>query len=178
MNTYIMLLRGINVGGKNILRMADLRALLGELGLENVKTYIQSGNVVFQSANNDKDSLAGEIGAEIARSHDLNPQILLLTVGEFQQAVAANPFIEGQSEPKKLHLFFLAAPADQPDWERLEAVRKDGEQFQLLDQVFYLYAPEGIGRSKLAVIVEKALGVPVTARNWRSVSKILEMATE
>jgi uncharacterized protein (DUF1697 family) len=176
MNTMIMLLRGINVGGKNILRMAELRAVLQEIGLEQVKTYIQSGNVVFQSAKNDRDGLVEEISMAIEKSHGLNPQILLLTVGEWQEAMAANPFPEGESEPKNLHLFFLASIPDNPDFGKLEALEAESEQFQLIDHVFYLYAPEGIGRSKLATSVEKALGVPVTARNWRTVEKIMDMA--
>ncbi len=175
MNNTIMLLRGINVGGHNKLRMQDLRSLLENLGLENVRTYIQSGNVVFQADSRSKEQLTQEISAAIQTQHGLSPRILLLNEEEFVAAVEGNPFPEGESEPKKLHFFFLAEPAANPDIEKMEALKKESEQYQLDEQVFYFYAPEGIGRSNLAAAAEKLLGVPTTARNWRTVTKIKEL---
>lgn len=175
MNTWIMLLRGINVGGNNILRMQDLRQLLEGLDLENVRTYIQSGNVVFQGDGRNRQALAQEISAAILESHDFAPEILLFDLSDWLQAISANPYPQASSNPKSLHLYFLAETAQNPDFAKLDSLKSESEQYRLIDEVFYLYAPEGIGRSKMANSVEKALGVRATARNWRTVSKINEM---
>lgn len=176
METFVALLRGINVGGRNTVRMQALRDLLGDLGLAAVKTYIQSGNVAFQSGGQNAAALAEAIGAAIADVHGFRPQVMVLPLADLQTAVAANPYPEAAADPKSVHLYFLAAAPDEVDWEPLDDVKKESERYQLIDNVFYLHAPEGIGRSKLAAKVEKALGVPVTARNWRSTQKILDMA--
>ena len=176
MNTYIALLRGINVGGNNKLPMKALTTLLETLGLQQVKTYIQSGNVVFQSERTDNAALAKEITAAIAQAHGFAPQVFLLDAQALAAALAANPFPEGTGEPKSLHLFFLDSMPPQPNLAALEAVKAPNERFALIDQVFYLHAPDGIGRSKLAESVGKGVGVSITARNWRTVSTIFEMA--
>ena len=106
MNSYVALLRGINVGGRNLLPMQALRALLEELGLHNVKTYIQSGNVVFQSGEANLAALATRISEQIEASHGFAPHVLLLPAADLQQAIAANPFPEAESEPKSLHVGF------------------------------------------------------------------------
>ncbi|CAG0974625.1 hypothetical protein ANRL3_01726 [Anaerolineae bacterium] len=176
MNTFIALLRGINVGGNTILPMRDLVRVLEGLGLKNVRTYIQSGNVIFQSKEKDASRLANKISTEIDQARGLSPQVLILGVKELQAAIASNPFPEGEREPKSLHLFFLDTVPDKPDLETLASIKTKSEQFKLVKQVFYLYAPDGVGRSKLAAKVEKALGVAVTARNWRTVNEVLSIA--
>lgn len=178
MKTYIALLRGINVGGKNILPMKELAAQLEGLGLANVATYLASGNVVFQSAASDVDRLADEIKAAIGQNHGFTPQILIRSGQDLQDAIAANPFPEAESQPKALHFFFLESPPADPDLAGLESLKTTTERFKLVDDVFYLHAPEGIGRSKLAARAEKLLGVAATARNWRTVSKVMAMAAE
>jgi uncharacterized protein (DUF1697 family) len=178
MNTYIAFLRGINVGGNNILPMKELSKVLEDLGLENVKTYLASGNVVFQSEMTDLAGLSGDIKAAIGRSHGFTPQILIRSAQELRQAIATNPFPEGESEPKTLHAYFLESVPTSPDLAQLDSVKSASERYKLVDTVFYLYAPDGIGRSKMATSVEKALGVPATARNWRTVDKVMAMAAE
>lgn len=158
--------------------MKEIRELLENEGLQNVRTYIQSGNVVFQSEENDTLRLAVNISGAILEAYGFEPAVLILTSEEMEEAIAANPFPEAESEPKFLHLFFLASVPRSPDLQALEDLKRGEERFALRGAVFYLHAPEGIGRSKLAAKVEKALGVPVTARNWRSVSKIMAMALE
>ena len=91
------------------------------------------------------------------------------------QAIAANPFPQAEAEPKTLHLYFLTDSPENPDLNRLDQLKRGTEQYRLSDKVFYLYAPDGIGRSKLAEQVEKALGVAATARNWRTVSKVMAL---
>jgi uncharacterized protein (DUF1697 family) len=157
--------------------MRELVQLLEELGLENVKTYIQSGNVVFQSKRTDRAKLSVEISAAIGESYGFTPQIFILDIEALQTAMAANPFPEGEAEPKSLHLFFLSAVPADPDLGALETVKVDSERFELIDNVFYLHAPDGIGRSRLAERVGRGWDVSITARNWRTVTKIMEMAT-
>ncbi len=176
MNTYIGLLRGINVGGNNKLPMKELVVLLQGLGLQQVKTYIQSGNVVFQSDRTDCAALCREITAAIDKSHGFAPQLFILTIAELQAAIAANPFPEGENEPKSLHLFFLDATPANPDWQKVEALKAPNERFALIGKVFYLHAPDGIGRSQLAEKFNRGWGVGITARNWRTVSEIAQMA--
>ena len=174
METYIALFRGINVCGRNILPMADLKDLLHSIGLQNVKTYIQSGNVVFQAKDINFSDVSFQIKNALEASHGFSPEILILRLEQFSTALSTNPFPE--AEPKTLHLFFLATVPQAPDLEKIDQLKQNGEKFALVDKVFYLYAPEGIGRSKLASKVEKLLGVPTTARNWRTVNKIIDLA--
>lgn len=170
MPTYIALLRGINVGGKHILKMADLRTLLTDLGFANVQTYIQSGNVVFQSDNiPNAEAIQNAIDAHAG----FTPQIMILTTEALQHAAQENPY--PTDDPKAVHLYFLESTPSAPDTDLLDNLKADSEAYQLGEGVFYLYAPEGIGRSKLVEKVEKALGVNATARNWRTVSQLLGM---
>jgi uncharacterized protein (DUF1697 family) len=175
MDKYIALFRGINVGGNNILPMTELVKVLEDLGLSHIKTYIQSGNVVFQSKIVNSAELSQKICAAIEERYGFVIQVLILDVNELENAIASNPFLEAQAEPNTLHFFFLSSLPNNPNLKALESVKKDSEQFKLIDKVFYLYAPEGVGRSKLAMKVEKMVGMAVTARNCQTVSKILEM---
>lgn len=178
MNTYIGLLRGINVGGSHKLPMRELVMVLEGLGLHNIRTYIQSGNVVFQSTRSDAPTLAQEITAAIAQSHGFAPAVLLLEQKAFQAVITANPFPEGEAEPKSLHLFFMDAAPQTVDFAALDRAKAQNERYQLIDQVFYLHAPDGIGRSKLAETVGKGWGVNITARNWRTVCEVMAIATQ
>lgn len=175
MKTYVLLLRGINVGGRNSLPMKELTEVLDGLGCQDLRTYIQSGNVVMAAPPGDARTLAEKITGEIHRCRGFEPHVLVVEGRAFQRAAAANPFPEAESEPKLLHLGFLDAAADDADLERLEGLRKESERFHLEGRTFYLHAPDGVGRSKLASGAEKALGVPTTFRNWRTVTKLLEL---
>ncbi len=176
MEIYIGLFRGINVGGRNILPMADLNDLLTPLGLQNIKTYIQSGNVVFQYEKTDFEKLTNNIKSAILKIHGFSPEILILSLADFQDAISANPY--PKAEPKTLHFFFLAANPSNPALDKMDEIKINEEKYSLKGRVFYLYAPAGIGRSKLAARAEKILGVPTTARNWRTVNKILDLSKE
>tara|TARA_E500000318_G_scaffold76365_2_gene70968 strand:- start:13 stop:555 length:543 start_codon:yes stop_codon:yes gene_type:complete len=178
MQTWIALLRGINVGGNNVLPMKDLRVLLEGLGLQNVRTYIQSGNCVFEAGEADESQLAGAISAGIEKAFGFRPEVMVLTVEAMKAALAGNPYPEGMEDSKSVHLYFLSHPAADADMDVIGEMRKPSEHFTLSDRVFYLHAPEGVGRSKLAGQVEKALRVPVTARNLRTALKIVELAEQ
>ena len=176
MNTFVALLRGINVGGHNKLPMKELASVLGTIALSNIGTYIQSGNVVFQCNTSDQEILSQAIKAAVLESHGFAPEVLILSSRALQEAIAGNPFPDGEIEPKTLHLSFMATTPTNPNTDLLESLRALRERFLLTENVFYLHAPDGIGRSKLAASVEKAMGVALTARNWRSVTKIMSMA--
>lgn len=176
MNTFVALIRGINVGGKNTLPMNELVTLLENIGVQKVRTYIQSGNAVFQSAVKDPSELAKRISAEIKKRFAFEPHVLLLGIEAIDEAIAKNPFTEAEADPSRLHLCFLTSEPGTPDLDKLNDLKIASERFYLSDKVFYLYAPEGVGRSKLAASTEKVLGVPMTARNWRTVCKIKELA--
>jgi uncharacterized protein (DUF1697 family) len=178
MHTYIALFRGINVGGKNSLPMKNLTSIFEILGASNTKTYIQSGNVVFQIASKDISSFSKRLGSEIKERRGFEPQILVIEPSEVETAMMNNPFPEAESKPSSLHLGFLAFPPENPDLKKLESLKKDSERFCLIDRIFYLHAPEGVGRSKLAASSEKLLGVPMTDRNWNTVCKLKEMAMQ
>ena len=155
--------------------MKELVALLEQLGCTGTRTYIQSGNAVFRHRAA-APGLAKRICNAVQAAKGFKPEVLLLREEQVAQAAASNPFPEGEADPSKLHLYFLTAMPERPDLELLQALRIPSERFELQPRVFYMYAPEGIGRSKLAARVEKALGVPGTGRNWRTVTKILELA--
>lgn len=178
MKTWVALLRGINVGGANRLPMAELRDDLDRIGLANVATYIQSGNVVFDSTADDAAELTEEIAAAIEKHHGFRPRVLVLSAARFREAMEANPFPEAEPEPKTLHLYFLAEQPAGLDVSALEGVASPTERFQLGERVLYLHTPDGFGRSKLASRAEALLGVPATARNWRTVARLREMIEE
>ena len=177
MTTYIALFRGINVGGKNSLPMRELVPLFEASGMRNVRTYIQSGNVVFEGDTVDASKLSDQIGAAVEKRRGFVPHLLVLEADELIEAIAANPYPEAESNPTTLHLTFLASVPASPDLESLECIKRDSEQFMLKGKVFYLRAPDGIGRSKVAARTERALGVAGTSRNWRSVCAIEAMAS-
>lgn len=174
MNTCIALFRGINVGGNNKLPMKELASVLEGLGLKNIRTYIQSGNVVFDGKG-EPAALAAKMGAAIKKNHGFEPKVLVLDAARLEQAIKANPFPEGEAEGNTLHFNFLESVPPKPDLAGIEKIRAPSERCQLKGDVFYLHAPEGIGRSKLAANMERLLGVPMTGRNWNTVNKLREL---
>jgi uncharacterized protein (DUF1697 family) len=176
MATWIALLRGVG-GGIRPLSMRDLTTALEGIGLKGVRTYIQSGNVVFSSAKA-AARLAGEIERCIEKRFGFHSKTFVLSVGELQRAAAGNPFPQADEEPQTLHLFFLAKPAKTAQLDAMNELKAKSEQFALTSKVFYFYTPNGFGISKLAAKTERLLGVDTTARNWRTVGKLLELAKE
>ena len=173
MTTRIALLRGINVGGRNSVAMADLRRILERLGCGDVRTYIQSGNAVFDAPDGGGVT-ASSIAAAVQAETGVDARVLVLTADEFRQAARHNPF--AAEDGRTVQLFFLESVPPDPDLDAIRGLCKDSERWRLTDAVFYLHAPEGIAGSKLAAAVERRLGVGATARNWRTVRKVLEMA--
>ena len=175
MRTWIGLFRGINVGGHYKVPMKDLVTVLRGLGFEEVRSYIQSGNVVFR-ASGTAAALIEDIGTAVSRRFGFRPFLVLLDAKQLAQAAAANPFPAAQARPQSLHLWFLQKAPGSASLERLQALRAASEKVALRGKVLYLYAPQGIGRSKFAARAATLLGVAATARNWRTVTELLAMA--
>lgn len=173
--TWIALLRGINVGGNNIVKMASLREELGQLGLQNVQTYIQSGNVVFTTEGRaSRSSLEKQIASVLLETFDVESTVLVLSEAELRKSISDNPFGE-ELEPKSLHFYFLYSKPKKVDWQQFERLAANQERYELKNRTLYFSAPNGLARSKLAVSMEKLLGVNATGRNLRTVSKIAEL---
>ncbi len=175
---YAALLRGINVGGSKKVPMAELRPLLEGLGHGDVQTYLQSGNAVFSSAQQDPAVLARQLEAAIETHFGFRVACLVLD-GAYLRAVAeACPFPAAELEGKQLHATFCS---EQPGPERFAALDEASylpEEYRLGDRVLYLYAPDGLGRSKLAEALAKPAvvkGIDVTTRNWNTVVKLVEL---
>ncbi|TWU46902.1 DUF1697 domain-containing protein [Rubripirellula reticaptiva] len=176
MQTWIALFRGINVGGNNALPMASLKRILESLKCVSVRTYIQSGNVVFQSSQTNTAAFVKKIRAAVGAEHGFEPHVLVLSRADLQAADAANPFADAIAEPKTLHFFFLQSLAASRNTVLLDQTKTNSEAYAFTDRVFYLHTPDGFGQSKLAKKAEKILGVTATARNYRTVEKLLAMA--
>ena len=168
-------LRGINVGGRNRLPMRDLVSAIESVGGTHVRTYLQSGNAVFDAPGEDT---AERLEAAIEEAHGCRPRVLILGGARLRRAVEQNPFPEAEATPTSLHLFFLFSEPSPTAIEALDEVRAPSERVEARDGVVYLHAPDGIGRSKLAERIGRSLGVEATARNWRTVTRVAEMAGE
>ena len=158
--------------------MATLSRYLEAIQLTNIRTYIQSGNVVFDSKSKSAQSIQKAITDKIDEEHSFCPQLLLFRQGELQMAINRNPFSEAVSEPQSLHFFFLQSTPAKPNVKALDLEMTSTERYELIDRVFYLHAPDGVGRSKLAATAEKHLGVMATARNYRTVEKLMALALD
>jgi uncharacterized protein (DUF1697 family) len=174
--TWIAFLRGINVGGNGSLPMKELVSLLADNGCKNVRTYIQSGNAVFEATKAQATRLPKDIGAAVLKKRGFEPRMLVLSLAELEAAASANPYPKATAEPKFLHVFFLSEKPAAPDIEAMNRVKAAHEHFTLSGKHFYLHTPKGFGTSKLAARTERLLGVDATARNWRTVTAMLEMA--
>lgn len=172
---FIALLRGINVGGRNKLPMAELRELCSDLGWAEVRTYIQSGNVAF-AADGEPARLETELAEAIERRFELSVQVVVRSASDWSAYVAGNPF-PGASE-REPNLVMLALSKERPRDDAVERLREraeDGERVERVGDVLWIHFPNGSGRSKLAAS-DRIVGSPVTTRNWRTVLKLDEMA--
>lgn len=171
MNAWVMLLRGINVGGHNKLPMAGLRNLLECLGARNVASHLQSGNVVFTGII-DARSFGEIIESEIHAQYDIRPRVFLYSRESFNEIAQAYPWPEVWRDPTAGHIWFLDAPPTAEAPELLTGRAAPTERYTLTDRALYLNAPDGIGQSMLAASAERVLGVPATARNLNTVSRL------
>jgi uncharacterized protein (DUF1697 family) len=176
MQSLIVLLRGVNVGGAGTgLPMERFRMVLSELGCTNVRTYIQSGNAVLRSGR-DPTALADAIRSAIRLPNGTQPMTIVLTLAEIEQSLAENPYPAASEHPKTLHLMFLSRGAV-PDLAALAALARPREGVALRDRCLYLLTPDGVGTSRLANRVPQHLGGGTgTARNLSTVMALAAMA--
>lgn len=170
MTIYIALLRGINVGGKNIIKMAELKKVFEEIGLCDVKTYIQSGNVLFKS-NEDEESLRKKIEHEIEEVFGLSVKVVLRTAEELEQIILNCPF----SMEESLYVSLLTHAPSKENIERLNVYRSESEEYKIVGREVYLLFRNSIRNSKLANNLQK-LDVPATVRNWNTINKLVTLA--
>jgi uncharacterized protein (DUF1697 family) len=172
--TWVALLRGINVGGKNKLAMKDLQAMFQAAGCDNVKTYIQSGNVVFQREST--VGLAAAIEAKILRKLRLKVPVVLRSAKDLTRVITGNPYLK-KTDPQALHVMFLADAPSKESAARLDPARSPGDEYQLVGRDIFLKLPNGVARTRLSNdYFDRTLGTVSTGRNWRTVLTLAELA--
>jgi uncharacterized protein (DUF1697 family) len=178
MPVIICMLRGVNVGGRNLIKMDALKALCVGLKLKDPQTYVQSGNVIFSSGEKDLAKLAKRIQDAIEKTVAFRPGVVLRTLAELREIIVRNPFAKRSGiEPGKLLVNFLASDPGKDAREKALAIKVGSEELHLIGREAYIYFPNGQGRSKFPwPAIERALGTSGTGRNWNSVTKMLEMA--
>ena len=178
MSVFISMLRGINVGGHNIIKMDALRELYASLKFENPQTYVQSGNVIFKSGESNLDKVAKRLQDAIEKKFKCRPEIILRTADELRRVIKKNPFAKRPNlDPAKLLVSFLASDPGNQARENLRRRKFSPEEVHVAARELYIYFPNGMGKSKLPwSSLDKILHTPATGRNWNSVNKMLEMA--
>jgi uncharacterized protein (DUF1697 family) len=178
MPIIISMLRGVNVGAHNRMKMDALRAVYESLGLRNPQTYVQSGNVVFKTDKRDLVALAKRIEDAIEKGFGFRPAVILRTTSELRGAIARNPFAKRRGiEPSRLLVTFLANDPGAEVREKILSLKTEPEELRMDGRELYIYFPNGMARPKMSwAVLEKTLGTPGTGRNWNSVTRLLEMA--
>ncbi len=172
----VVLLRGINLGPTNRVRMPALRELLGDRGFSEVGTYLQSGNVVLAS-DLSPARLAAECKAAVADAFGLDIEVLVRTRDELAAVIARNPLADVADNPKRYQVTFLERELDREAVEALESLASASERVVALEREVYAWHPDGVARSRLwARLASKGLGVAGTSRNWSTVRALLELA--
>ncbi|MCC5928726.1 MAG: DUF1697 domain-containing protein [Cyclobacteriaceae bacterium] len=178
MKTFISLLRGINVGGQKLIKMAALREMYTNLGLQQVESYLQSGNLVFTTRDKNCDELAQIISLQIKETFDFDVPILVLTLENLQEIVQANPFAaDTHKDPAYMHVTFLASKPEAFNPDVFEERKQDGEEIHFGGSAIYLYCPGGYAKTKLNNnFFEARLKTNATTRNWKTTSELLKLA--
>lgn len=186
MATHVALLRGINVGGRNRVAMADLRQVVTSLGHTDVATYIQSGNVLFTTAETDTRTLAAALERAIEEKLAVRPRVVVLSRAELAQVVRDTPYPD-EPNPRNVHAVFLTEKPGPDALENLAtaqrqvAAKGSRDTAQVVGRTLFLHTPDGFGRSELAALLvggkggAKAIGANGTARNWATVTKLLAL---
>ena len=177
MPSYIALLRGVNVSGHHRIKMDRLRATFLELGFRNVRTYFQSGNVVFDSGATATSALGRRIEAQIQRDFGFRVPVIVRTPKEMATVVKHNPFLNATNvDVSRLHVTFLSEPAPGIANEALRRLASGGEQVHVNGRTIYLHCPDGYGGSRLSnTAIERHLRVGATTRNWKTTNALLTM---
>lgn len=173
---YIVLLRGINVGGRNKLPMADLRELLRKNGYHNITTYIQSGNIIL-SSNNNANTINNHIKDLLHKTFNYTIAVITLTVAEINACFTNNPFLDTENDGKFLHVTFLNNAPSKALIPLLNINTQANETYKIIDKFVYLYTPDGFAKTKFTnTQFEKKLNTEATTRNWKTVGKLVALA--
>lgn len=180
MNHYISMLRGINVGGQKKLRMETLQEIYQAAGFCKIRTYLQSGNVVFESTESDPSKLTADIETRIQQTCGYRVEVFIRLASEFKQILQNNPYLIDQSvEKNKLHMTFLYQAPATTAWENIKTPPSITDDYAPGKQEIYLYCPNGYGRTKLSnSFFERRLGVVATTRNWNTVQALYRLTLE
>jgi uncharacterized protein (DUF1697 family) len=175
--TYIAMLRGINVSGHKIVKMEQLRASFAALGFSEVKTYVQSGNIIFKATSDSLAGLSKKIEQKILSDFGFSVPVFLTTGKKMLETIERNPFLKASNiDLTKLHVTFLSGDPPRTAIEVLQPLAVKPEQFHVLGREIYLYCPNGYGNTKLSnTAIEKKLAVGATTRNWNTVNTLLAM---
>lgn len=174
--TFVALLRGINVGGKHILPMADLTSMFAKSGALGIRTYIQSGNVVFEASPNDASAIAISVTKSIGKKFKFEPTIVLRSAGEMADVVANNPFLSDGSESAALYVGFLAKAPGKADIAKIDPARSPNDRLVVRGREIFVHYPGGVANSKFTnAYIDSTLATTSTFRNWRTVMKLVEM---
>lgn len=177
MTTYIILLRAVNVSGKNIIKMAELKSHLENTSFHSVKTYIQSGNIILKSDLNKKE-VEKNVSQLIKKGFDLDVQVFVLTEEELQTIIAHNPFPETYP-PNKVYITILDHVPSKENMEKFSNIDLAEEQYVLTNDIFYFYVPEGMANAKLSnPFIENKLKVKVTGRNLNTILKLQNLTAQ
>jgi uncharacterized protein (DUF1697 family) len=175
-STWVLLLRGINVGGKNKVPMSELRGLLEALGCGVVQTYIQSGNAVLTATEALASRLPESLGEAMTERFGFRVPVVVRAGPDLERIVAANPFLATGVEPRQLHVGFLADAPDAAAIARIDHDRSPPDRLVVRGREVFLHLPNGVGRTKLSnAYLERALGTTSTVRNWRTVLALVEL---
>lgn len=180
MPVVISMLRGVNVGGHHKIKMDALRSLYVSLKLEDPRTHIQSGNVIFRTREKNLPALAKKIQTAIEREFGFRPEVMLRTADELRQTIAATPFPAHRAlDPSKVLVTFLASDLAAEAHAAFQTFKAHPEELHLKGRELFIYFPSGMGQSKLRwSAIEKLLKAPGTARNWNTLTKMLAIAEE
>ena len=180
MTTYVSLLRGINVSGHKMIRMMELVAMYESLGFQKIRTYLQSGNVVFESSKALSAKLAKAIEDKILQTFGFPVSVILREKEDLHRIIRSNPFLGDKAlDVAKLHVTFLLSAPFESACDKMKEIRGEPDAFFLADKEVYLFCQNGYGRTKLSNnFFEKKLSVIATTRNWNSVRKLYDLANE
>jgi uncharacterized protein (DUF1697 family) len=178
MITYIAILRGINVSGKRIIKMDALKQLFAELGNENIRTYIQSGNIVFENKKSNAKQLEKLLSAELKKQFGFDVPVLVYDKNEFKSIIDNNPFVHNKLiDPAHLHITFLNEEPKSAAVNKISASEFSPDEFSVIGKAVYLFCPNGYGTTKLTTgFFESKLSTSATTRNWKTTNQLLVMA--
>lgn len=178
MTTYISLLRGINVSGQKLIKMDALKQLYEAMHFSRVQTFIQSGNVIFQSETTTSKALQTKISTQIQKTFGFEVPVLVVKTEELKNIIARNPFLkEEKKDISHLYVTFLSSEPVMDNWNTILAKRLPAEEIVWLDRAVYLYLPSGAGNTKLSnAFLESKLKTVATTRNWKTTLELLRIA--